>query len=72
MTIPQNTHLAHEDLYCMKIFNYTLNTYVYYNQGLLFINLITWMSQPSPLKRISSRDSEAEDDGSDRSDLGIS
>jgi hypothetical protein len=45
MTVPQNTHLAHEDLYCMKIFNYTLNTYVYYNQGLLFINLITWMSQ---------------------------
>jgi hypothetical protein len=28
----------------MKIFKYTLNTYVYYIHGLIFMNLITWMS----------------------------
>jgi hypothetical protein len=28
----------------MKIFKYTLNTYVYYIQGLISMNLITWMS----------------------------
>jgi hypothetical protein len=29
----------------MKIFKYTLNIYVYYIQGLICMNLITWMSQ---------------------------
>jgi hypothetical protein len=47
----------------MKIFRYALNIYVYYIQGLICMNLITWMSQPSP-------DSEVEDDY--RSDLGSS
>jgi hypothetical protein len=36
MTIPQNTHLAHKDLQCMKIFKYTLITYVYYIQWFTF------------------------------------
>jgi hypothetical protein len=37
--------------------------------GLVSIKLITWLSQPSPLKRISSRDSKAE--RIRRLDLGI-
>jgi hypothetical protein len=38
----------------MKIFKHTLNIYVYYIQGLIFMNFITWMSQHAPAFLFSS------------------
>jgi hypothetical protein len=43
-----STHLAQKDLKCRKIFKNTLNIYVYYIQGLVCTNPITWMSQDYP------------------------
>jgi hypothetical protein len=67
--ITPKTHTLHLKTYIAWIFTdtplaliTTLNNHVYLTQCLVFMKLITWMPQPSPLKRISSRDSEAEDD----------